>query len=72
MFEHDQEIVHQLLSDNRNFRHLYDKHNTLKEKVQDAEVGINPVDDLTLGALKKEKLLAKDRMAIIIEGHRAL
>ena len=72
MFEHDQEIVNLLLSDNRTFRHLYDKHSSLKEKVQDAEIGINPVDDLTLGALKKEKLLAKDRMAIMIEGHRAV
>ena len=70
MFENDQEIVQQLLTANQNFKHLHEKHTQLKEKVHDAEIGVHPVDDLTLGELKKEKLLAKDRMAVIIESSR--
>jgi len=70
MFEYDQDIVETLLTDNENFQILYQKHLTLKEKVRDATLGIHPLDDLTLGTMKKEKLLAKDKMAVIIERYR--
>ena len=70
MFEYDQDIVQHLLNDNQNFQDLYKKHADLKDKVRSAELGVLPVDDLTLGAMKKEKLLAKDKMASIIEAYR--
>ena len=70
MFEYDLEIVETLLNDNQTFQKLYKKHHELKEKVRDAELGVLPIDDLTLGTMKKEKLLAKDRMAAIIEDYR--
>ena len=67
MFEYDQEIVNRLLDENDEFKALYKKHNDLKERVRDAEIGVNPVDDLTMATMKKEKLLAKDQMAAMIE-----
>jgi len=70
MFEYDQEIVEVLLSDNKQFQALYEEHDTLKKKVRDAELGVLPLDDLSLGTMKKEKLLAKDRMAAMIEQYR--
>ena len=70
MFEYDQDIVQRLLNDNHNFQALYKKHTELKAKVRDAEIGVLPVDDLTLGTMKKEKLLAKDQMAEMIEDFR--
>lgn len=70
MFETDQEIVHTLLNDNSRFKELYDQHHKLKEKVRDAELGVLPLDSHTLGTMKKEKLLAKDKMAVIIEKYR--
>lgn len=70
MFEYDQEIVQHLLNDNHNFQELYRKHTELKEKVRDAELGVLPLDDYTLGTMKKEKLLAKDKMAVMIESYR--
>ncbi len=70
MFEYDQDIVQHLLSDNVGFQELYRKHTELKEKVRDAELGVLPLDDYTLGTMKKEKLLAKDKMAIMIESYR--
>ena len=70
MFESDQEAVQHLLHANSDFKSLYDRHDELKTQVRDAEQGVNPVDDLALGTLKKEKLLTKDRMAAIIEQHR--
>jgi Uncharacterized protein conserved in bacteria len=71
MFEYDQSIVEALLAENPRFKTLYDKHRELKGKVHDAEIGVLPLDDLTLVKLKKEKLLAKDQMAAIIEVYRA-
>jgi uncharacterized protein YdcH (DUF465 family) len=70
MFEYDQEIVETLLSDNENFQSLYKQHHTLKEKVREAVLGVHPLDDRTLGAMKKEKLLAKDKMATLIQRYR--
>ena len=70
MFEYDQEIVDTLLSENADFKRLYEKHGELKEKVHSANIGVDAVDDVTLENLKKEKLLLKDRMSVFIESYR--
>ncbi len=70
MFEYDQPIVQALLEENEQFRDLYKEHHQLKEKVRNAELGILPVDDFTLGTMKKQKLLAKDKMARMVEQYR--
>ena len=70
MFEYDQEIVDTLLSENTDFKRLYDKHMELKEMVHSANIGTAPIDDVTLENLKKEKLLLKDRMSTFIESYR--
>jgi uncharacterized protein YdcH (DUF465 family) len=44
------------------FRQLYFHHQKLDKKVNDAELGILPIDDLTLTRMKREKLQAKDRL----------
>lgn len=70
MFEYDQDIVDALLSENVDFKRLYDKHGELKQQVREANLGNNPLDDISLEKLKKEKLLLKDRMANMIEDYR--
>ena len=70
MFEQDQEIVESLLDKDRNFRRLYNKHCQLKSKVKEANEGFVGISDYDLDILKKEKLLIKDRMAVIIEDYR--
>lgn len=70
MFEHDQEIVNSLLSEDEDFKRLYEKHGKLKQKVREANIGTEPMDDFTLENLKKEKLLIKDRMAAKIASYR--
>ena len=63
MFEgHSQEEVEQILKRNPEFRKLYHHHRELDDKVMDAELGVLPIDDVTLMQMKKEKLLAKDRL----------
>ena len=70
MFEHDQQIVNSLLTENSDFKRLYDKHDAIKQKVTEANNGALPLDDYSLENLKKEKLLLKDRMAHMIEDYR--
>ena len=70
MFEYEQEIVEKLLDTDHDFKSLYDRHQELKDQVRSAETGELPLDDTRLGALKKEKLLTKDKMAVMIARYR--
>ena len=70
MFEYDNEIVESLLSENKDFERLYAKHGKLKQRVEQANSGVEPIDDLSLEQLKKEKLMVKDRLAILINDYR--
>ena len=70
MFEHDHDIVESLLEENNDFKRLYEKHGQIKEKVNEANIGVAPMDDYFLENLKKEKLMLKDQMAAIIEEYR--
>ena len=63
MFEqHEREDVESLMHSNTEFRQLYHKHKELDSKVRDAELGVLPMDEVTLHNLKKEKLWAKDKL----------
>ncbi len=70
MFEFEKEIVQDLLKVNDNFRRMYNKHNQLNRKVDNANQRAETIDEFSLETLKKEKLLLKDRMAALIENHR--
>ena len=51
-----------MLRGNNEFRQLYQRHKELDKQVLDAELGVLPVDDMTLTRMKREKLAAKDRL----------
>jgi uncharacterized protein YdcH (DUF465 family) len=70
MFEYDQDIVKELLNANDRFQQLYQQHSDLKTQVHEAEIGIHPLDDLSLVRLKRQKLLAKDKMAHMIQDYQ--
>jgi len=70
MFEHDQKIVQQLLFENPDFKLLYVKHQEIDEKVDKAGSGALALDDVTLENMKKERLLLRDKMALLIHKHR--
>lgn len=70
MFEFDQDAVDALLVDSAKFRWLYDKYSALKSKVHDVNAKEVPLDQYGLETLKKEKLLLKDQMAVMIKEYR--
>jgi len=63
MFESQQrDDVEALMKADAEFRRLYRHHQELDSKVHDAEIGVLPIDDVTLAGMKKEKLQAKERL----------
>ncbi len=63
MFEgHPQAELEAMMKTSPEFRQLYYRHQELDKQVLDAELGVLPLDDTTLGQMKREKLAAKDRL----------
>jgi len=52
--------IHELKLSNAHFAKVFDKHNELDQKVEDAEADRVILTDVELETLKKEKLLLKD------------
>ena len=71
MFEEQpQQEIDALMRANPEFRQLYQRHRDLDKKVMDAELGVLPIDDVTLAQMKSEKLAAKDRLVRLYDaGH---
>ncbi|GAB4121489.1 MAG: YdcH family protein [Gammaproteobacteria bacterium] len=67
MFENHQETVQQLLETDKEFRYFYEQHETLDKQVDEAEAGNLVMDEMQLAEIKKEKLLAKDKLASILQ-----
>ena len=67
MFEHRQEQMDKMMSENAEFRRLFNQHQELEKRVVAAETGTAPMGDLALNQLKKEKLWAKDKLARIMD-----
>jgi len=63
MFEgQPQNEIDTMMKTDSEFRQLYHRHRELDKQVLDAELGVLPLDDLTLNKMKREKLHAKDRL----------
>ena len=68
MFEgQPQAEIDALMKRDPEFRQLYQRHRTLDKKVMDAELGVLPIDDVTLGQMKREKLHAKEKLLRIYD-----
>ncbi len=64
-----QNDVDALITSSTEFRQLYRRHQQLDKQVLDAELGVLPIDDITLSRMKKEKLAAKDRLTRLYAQH---
>lgn len=52
--------IHELKMNDAHFARVFEKHNDLDQKIEDAEAGRVILTDVELEILKKEKLLLKD------------
>ena len=64
--------VDALLQNDTEFRNLYRHHKDLDKKVHDAELGVLPMDSVTLMGMKREKLRAKDRLTELWDQHQEM
>jgi uncharacterized protein YdcH (DUF465 family) len=68
MFEgQPQNEIDDLIKADPEFKQLYQRHRELNKKVTDAELGVLPIDDTTLGQMKREKLAAKEKLLRIYD-----
>ena len=68
MFEgQPQTEIDALIKADPEFKQLYQRHRELNKKVADADLGVLPIDDTTLGRMKREKLAAKQRLIRIYD-----
>ena len=68
MFEgQPQAEIDALMKRDPEFKQLYQRHRTLDKKVMDADLGVLPIDNATLGQMKREKLAAKEKLLRIYD-----
>jgi len=60
MLHEYKEEIHELKMNNAHFAKVFEKHNAIDQKVEDAEANRVILTDVELETLKKEKLLLKD------------
>ena len=68
MFEGQPQVeLEAMMKADPEFRQLYYRHQELDKQVLDAELGVLPIDNNTLGQVKREKLVAKQRLLRMYE-----
>ena len=60
MLHEYKEEIHELKMNDAHFTKVFEKHNALDQKIEDAEADRVILTDVELETLKKEKLLLKD------------
>lgn len=70
MLHEYKEEIHELKLSNAHFVKIFEKHNELDQKIEDAEAGRVMLTDMELEVLKKEKLLLKDEAYKMIMDHK--
>ena len=70
MLHEYKEEIHELKMSNAHFAKVFEKHNELDKKVEDAEADRVILTDVEFETLKKEKLLLKDEAYKIILDHK--
>ena len=68
MFEGQPQVeLEAMMKADPEYRQLYYRHQELDKQVLDAELGVLPIDNNTLGQMKREKLVAKQRLLRMYE-----
>lgn len=66
MFPEYRELITQLKTQDAHFLHVFDKHNTLDQRILNMESRIEPGSAQEIESLKKEKLALKDELYQIL------
>lgn len=70
MFPEYRELISELKQKDRRFENLFEKHNSLDEKINRIIEGIETEGKTPVETLKKEKLKLKDELYVILKKHQ--
>ncbi|MFM0049464.1 YdcH family protein [Caballeronia grimmiae] len=66
MFPEYRDLISRLKTEDGHFSKLFERHNQLDHEIQNMESGATPAGSFTIESLKKEKLLLKDKMYVVL------
>ena len=66
MFHEYREEISSLKAQNAHFEKIFNKHNELDKKIMNAENGLEPLSNIEIENLKKQKLRLKDEVYMMI------
>lgn len=67
MFPEYRDLISRLKGHDVHFTRLFDKHNDLDQRIKNMEAQIQPSTQPEIENLKKEKLLLKDQLYVILK-----
>lgn len=67
MFPEYRDLISRLKGHDIHFTRLFDKHNDLDQRIKNMEAQIQPSTQPEIETLKKEKLLLKDQLYVILK-----
>jgi uncharacterized protein YdcH (DUF465 family) len=66
MFPEYRDLITKLKTTDHHFGRLFDQHNTLDQKIKNMESRVEPATHEQIESLKKEKLVLKDQLYVIL------
>lgn len=70
MFHEYRDEISALKAKNAHFEKIFEEHNQLDQRISNAENGLNPLTDIEIDKLKKQKLYLKDEVYVMIMEYR--
>ena len=67
MFHEYRDLITELKTSNRYFQNLFEKHNTLDQKIKNMEAHLEPGTPDEIEVLKKKKLAIKDELYTLLQ-----
>jgi uncharacterized protein len=67
MFPEYRDLISRLKTEDAHFARLFERHNELDQEIKNMEAGISPADAFAIEGLKKEKLLLKDKLYVVLK-----
>ncbi|KQR76734.1 hypothetical protein ASG35_14700 [Burkholderia sp. Leaf177] len=67
MFPEFRDLISTLKTEDAHFSRLFQRHNELDQQIKNMEDGPVPADGRSIETLKKEKLLLKDKIYVVLK-----
>ncbi|KND61737.1 hypothetical protein BVER_06162 [Candidatus Burkholderia verschuerenii] len=67
MFPEYRDLISRLKTEDAHFSRLFERHNELDHEIRNMESGVSPADSFAIETLKKEKLLLKDKLYVVLK-----